>query len=47
MINCEICGATFKTAQGLAGHKRLRHGAYGLAAELGTASIDKNDILGD
>lgn len=30
MIACEICGATFKTAQGLAGHKRLRHGSYSL-----------------
>ncbi len=28
MIKCEICGSNFKTAQGLAGHKRLRHGAY-------------------
>ena len=35
MLNCAICGGTFKTAQGLAGHKRLRHGAYGLASELG------------
>lgn len=35
MIRCEICGATFKTAQGLAGHKRLRHGAYRLADEIG------------
>jgi len=41
MINCEICGATFKTAQGLAGHKRLRHGAYGLAGELGAALTGK------
>lgn len=28
MIICTICGASFKTTQGLAGHKRLRHGAY-------------------
>jgi len=35
MIRCEICGVTFKTAQGLAGHKRLRHGAYRLADEIG------------
>ena len=41
MIKCEICGATFKTAQGLAGHKRLRHGAYGLAGELGAALTGK------
>ena len=34
MVTCDICGATFKTAQGLAGHKRLRHGAYQLASEL-------------
>jgi GTP:adenosylcobinamide-phosphate guanylyltransferase len=27
MIICGICGASFKTTQGLAGHKRLRHGA--------------------
>lgn len=27
MITCEICGATFKTAQGLAGHRRLKHRA--------------------
>lgn len=27
MVTCEICGASFKTAQGLAGHKRLKHGA--------------------
>ncbi len=25
MITCDICGASFKTTQGLAGHKRLRH----------------------
>jgi choline kinase len=25
MLTCEICGRTFKTTQGLAGHKRLRH----------------------
>ena len=41
MISCDICGAVFKTAQGLAGHKRLRHGAYGLANELGTALTTK------
>ena len=41
MITCEVCGATFKTAQGLAGHKRLRHGAYGLADELGAALTSK------
>ena len=41
MIACDICGAVFKTAQGLAGHKRLRHGAYGLATELGIALTNK------
>ena len=41
MITCETCGATFKTAQGLAGHKRLRHGAYGLADELGATLTSK------
>lgn len=41
MIKCEICGNVFKTAQGLAGHKRLRHGAYGLADELGSALTSK------
>jgi hypothetical protein len=41
MIHCDICGATFKTTQGLAGHKRLRHGAYGLASELGAALSGK------
>ncbi len=25
MITCDICGASFKTTQGLAGHRRLRH----------------------
>ena len=25
MIICDICGVTFKTTQGLAGHKRIRH----------------------
>ncbi len=25
MVNCEICGASFKNTQGLAGHKRIRH----------------------
>jgi len=25
MITCDICGASFKTTQGLAGHKRIRH----------------------
>jgi choline kinase len=41
VITCDICGATFKTAQGLAGHKRLRHEAYKLAGELGTALTGK------
>ncbi len=41
MITCDICGATFKTVQGLAGHKRLRHGAYGLADELGPILTSK------
>jgi|GEM_PF-817811 len=41
MIKCEICGDVFKTAQGLAGHKRLRHGAYGFADELGSALTSK------
>lgn len=41
MVTCDICGATFKTVQGLAGHKRLRHGAYGLANELGTTLASK------
>jgi len=41
MVTCDICGAAFKTAQGLAGHKRLRHGAYGLATELGIALTNK------
>ncbi|TET16221.1 MAG: phosphocholine cytidylyltransferase family protein [Dehalococcoidia bacterium] len=41
MVTCDICGALFKTAQGLAGHKRLRHGAYGLATELGIALTNK------
>ncbi len=27
-MKCDICGSSFKTAQGLAGHKRLKHGAY-------------------
>ena len=37
MIRCEICGSFFKTAQGLAGHKRLRHGTHRLADQMGTA----------
>jgi len=37
MIRCEICGSVFKTAQGLAGHKRFRHGTNRLADEMGTA----------
>lgn len=40
-ITCDICAESFKTAQGLAGHKRLRHGAYGLAGELGVALTNK------
>ena len=34
MIICEICGASFKSTQGLAGHKRLRHGASRPGEEL-------------
>jgi len=41
MIKCEICGADFKTTQGLAGHKRLRHGSRSLAGELGSALSNK------
>ena len=41
MIACDICGATFKTAQGLAGHKRLRHGTHKLADELGATLTSK------
>ena len=35
MITCEICGMNFKTAQGLAGHKRLRHGTHRPVDEIG------------
>ncbi len=41
MVPCDICGEVFKTAQGLAGHKRLRHGAYGVAGELGIVLSNK------
>ena len=41
MVTCDICGATFKTAQGLAGHKRLRHGTHKLADELGATLTSK------
>ncbi len=41
MISCEICGGDFKTAQGLAGHKRLRHQSHGLADDVGTALTGK------
>jgi len=41
MIKCEVCGATFKTAQGLAGHKRLRHRANELASELGATLTNR------
>ena len=41
MITCEICRTNFKTAQGLAGHKRLRHGAYEVADELGATLTSK------
>jgi choline kinase len=41
MIRCEICGSFFKTAQGLAGHKRFRHGTHGLADEMGTGLTGK------
>lgn len=41
MIACDICGSTFKTAQGLAGHKRLLHGTYVLGDELGTTLTSK------
>ena len=40
MITCDICGANFKTAQGLAGHKRLRHSDK-LTSELGVALTGK------
>ena len=35
MPNCEICGGFFKTAQGLAGHRRLRHATGTRAGEAG------------
>jgi len=41
MITCEICGSNFKTAQGLAGHKRLRHRADELAGELVSTLTNK------
>jgi choline kinase len=41
MVTCDICGDAFKTAQGLAGHKRLRHGSYSLASELGITLTNK------
>ncbi len=41
MITCQVCGREFKTAQGLAGHKRIRHGEHGLAGELESALSGK------
>lgn len=41
MIACEVCGTTFKTAQGLAGHRRLRHGPDRLIEDMGSALTGK------
>lgn len=41
MNRCDICNTEFKTAQGLAGHKRHRHGPARLAGELETALAGK------
>jgi len=41
MNRCDICGVEFKTAQGLAGHKRFRHGPAGLASELETTLVSR------
>ncbi len=42
LINrCDICGTEIKTAQGLAGHKRFRHGPAGLASELETTLVSR------
>jgi phosphoenolpyruvate phosphomutase len=41
MITCETCGATFKTTQGLAGHRRLRHSADEFASEMGSLLTGK------
>ena len=41
MITCDICRVTFKTAQGLAGHKRLRHSAYQFASQVETTLSGK------
>jgi len=35
MVTCDVCGESFKTPQGLAGHKRLRHRSEGVAGDLG------------
>jgi len=41
MFTCEICGGIFKTTQGLAGHKRLRHGTPKSADETITTILGR------
>jgi len=41
MTTCEVCGRVFKTPQGLAGHRRLRHGARPPGEETATTLVGR------
>ncbi len=46
-VSCNRCSAEFKTAQGLAGHLRFRHGDPGREAEADRAHRQRLETLSD
>jgi|GEM_PF-3509228 ribosomal protein S27E len=45
VVNCPVCGAQFKTPQGLAGHKRFRYGDARADADATRAQSARLELL--
>jgi hypothetical protein len=46
-VACPVCGAQFKTPQGLSGHRRFRHGDARRDAQANRAQTARLELLGE